>query len=253
VITRISTLVAAAALLSISTAHLAAAVGPESSTAQRTSSSNAHANTNPGIAPPTSSSHGRTYGEWSAAWWQWVLSIPADRNPLTDPDGRYCGQHQSGPVWFLGGTFGNSVERSCTVPSGRAIFMPVYNWIFGAGAFDCDPSVPGVPCDVNALRQTAAQNTENAQILQVTIDGAAVNNVRQYRAVSPLPFYVTYPANSVVGLPAGTYYPQISDGYWLMLNPLPPGEHTIQLRVYAPNTTNGPIDFLITHHITVGK
>jgi hypothetical protein len=131
--------------------------------------------------------------------------------------------------------------------------MPVYNWIFGAGAFDCDPSVPGVPCDVAALRAAAASNTEKAEILEVFIDGARVNNIRQYRAASPAPFDITYPENSVTGLPAGTCYPQISDGYWLMLNPLPPGEHTIELRVYAPDTTGGTIDFQITHHITVGK
>ncbi len=39
-------------------------------------------NPNPGVVPVNSNFHGKTYGEWSAEWWKWVLSIPADRNPL---------------------------------------------------------------------------------------------------------------------------------------------------------------------------
>lgn len=39
-------------------------------------------NTNPGILPPNSQVQGLTYGEWSALWWQYVLSIPSPKNPL---------------------------------------------------------------------------------------------------------------------------------------------------------------------------
>ena len=53
---------------------------------------------NPGVIPPQASSHGQTYGEWSAAWWQWVLSVPADHNPALDLRGADAAQGQSGPV-----------------------------------------------------------------------------------------------------------------------------------------------------------
>jgi hypothetical protein len=211
----------------------------------------AERNSNPGIFPPGASPYGHSYGEWASRWWQWVLSIPADRNPLADETGAFCGEGQSGPVWFIAGTFGNSVERSCTVPAGKAIFMPVFNWIFGSGVFDCEPTVPGVPCDVEALRATAAANTEAAQVLDVVIDGVPVQNVRDYRASSPEPFSVTYPENSVVGVPAGTYFPQVADGYWLMLAPLPKGAHTVTIHVVAPGTTFGTIEFTVTIHLTV--
>ena len=208
-------------------------------------------NSNPGILPPNSTPYGRTYGEWTARWWQWAMSVPADRNPLTDATGEFSGEGQSGPVWFFAGTFGNSVERTCTVPPGKAIFMPVYNWVFGAGAFDCDPSVPGVPCDVPSLRASAAANTEAAEILDVTIDGVPVQDVRSYRAFSPEPFSLTYPDNSVTGLPSGSYYPNVSDGYWLMLSPLSKGGHTIEIHVRAPGTTLGLIDYTIVTYLTV--
>lgn len=208
-------------------------------------------NLNPGILPPNSTPHDLTYGDWTARWWQWVLSIPADRNPLTDATGEFCDEGQSGPVWFLAGTFETSAERSCTMPQGKHIFIPVFNWIFGSGVFDCDPTVPGVECDVEALQAAAAANTEAAEILEVTIDGKAVQNVSAYRAFSPEPFPITYPDNSVTGVPAGTYYPQVSDGYWLMLKPLKKGEHTITIHVLAPDTIFGTIEYTIVTHLIV--
>jgi len=35
---------------------------------------------------------GRTYGEWSAAWWQWATSIPVSSNPLFDKGDGNTGQ-----------------------------------------------------------------------------------------------------------------------------------------------------------------
>src|SRR5688572_18335543 len=74
---------------------------------------------NPGVLPPQSHPYGKSYGEWAAKWWQWVMSIPADRNPLTDTTGEFADESQSGPVWFAAGTFGNSAERSYTIPKGK--------------------------------------------------------------------------------------------------------------------------------------
>ena len=73
---------------------------------------------NPRVLPPQSHPHGKTYGEWAAAWWQWALSIPEAQNPVADATGEFAGLGQSGPVWFLAGTFGNSAERTVTIPAG---------------------------------------------------------------------------------------------------------------------------------------
>ncbi len=53
---------------------------------------------NPGVLPPHSQPYGKSYGEWATKWWQWALSIPADRNPLTDLTGAFAGEDQCGPV-----------------------------------------------------------------------------------------------------------------------------------------------------------
>ena len=207
-------------------------------------------NPNPGILPPQARAHGKTYGEWAAVWWQWALSIPEAENPVADTTGEFCDVGQTGPVWFLAWSFGSSVEKSCAIPAGKSIFTPVYNWIFGSGVFDCEPTVPGVTCDVEVLRQSAAQNTEAAELLEATIDGVPVQNLRDYRAASP-PFPVSFPEGAVFGIPPGTHFPHISDGYWLMLAPLPVGKHEIRVRVRAPNTTSGLIEFDSVFHLSV--
>lgn len=200
------------------------------------------------VLPIDSQPYGKSYGEWAVAYWQWAFGIPFDQNPwLNDPTGVFAGVGQSGSVWFLGGTGGTSAERSLTIPSGKAIFMPINQWIFGATAFDCDPTVPGVPCDVPTLQDAAAAAVDAAKVVEVTIDGQRVGNERDYRAASPGSFSVTLPDGNFQGLAPGTYAPHVADGYWLMLTPLPAGEHTIEV-----NVVHGfGFQYYITYHITV--
>src|SRR2546428_6368414 len=95
---------------------------------------------NVGIFSIDSTPYNHSYGQWAVAWWQWALSIPAAVNPVTDSTGQFADVGQSGPVWFLGSTFGASEKRTLTIPAGRGIFLPVYQWIFGASVGDCKPS-----------------------------------------------------------------------------------------------------------------
>jgi hypothetical protein len=206
---------------------------------------------NPGIIPPNAKPHGLTYGEWGARWWQWLLSIPADVNPNLDPTGGNCGQGQSGHVWFLPGSFGGTSTRTCAVPTGKALFMPVLNAVFGSGVFDCEPTNPGVPCDVPTLRAGAASWMDDPVLLEVTIDGVPLQNLTAYRATSPEPFSIAFPEDAVFGLPSGIRYPHVSDGYWLMLTPLPPGTHTIHTKVISNATLGFAAETTLT--LVVGK
>ena len=63
-----------------------------------------------GVYPPGSNPLGVTYGEWTAKWWQWLLSIPGPVNPNLDTTGANCAQGQSGPVWFLAGRFSSGPQ-----------------------------------------------------------------------------------------------------------------------------------------------
>ena len=71
---------------------------------------------NAGIFPVDSKPYGISYPDWTVKWWQWADSIPTPLNPASDKTGQNCAQSQSGPVWFLAGTFGGKAELTCTDP-----------------------------------------------------------------------------------------------------------------------------------------
>ena len=74
----------------------------------------------PSVYPVNSKPHGLSYGDWTAKWWQWAVSIPKDINPGADMTGKNCVLKQSGPVWFLAGTFGGPATRTCTIPGWKS-------------------------------------------------------------------------------------------------------------------------------------
>lgn len=202
------------------------------------------------VIPVEAVAFGSTYGEWGARYWQWVLSIPADRNPGSDTTGAFCGEGQQGPVWFLGSTFGGDpVTRHCTIPAGKALFFPIASVISGAGAYDCDPTAE-VACNIAELRTIAGAATDPLS-LEVTIDGRRLNQVRGQRVETPV-FTLTFPPDNAFAVdPPGTVSPNVADGYWLMLAPLSVGKHTIRSRaVFTGGVFDGEV-IEATTHLTV--
>ncbi len=190
--------------------------------------------------PPNSNPYGKSYGDWSIAWWQWALSIPTAENPLFDETGALCDQAQSGPVWYLAGIFNVSgtAHRSCSVPKGRAIFFPLLN-------VEWDNICPPDYLTFEQERDLAASITDLITDLICEIDGVAVPNPFRFRTQAG-PFSLTIPDGNIYqafgceALP-GTYAPVAGDGYYVMLQPLPKGHHTI----HFGGTIGPPIGFTL--------
>jgi hypothetical protein len=184
---------------------------------------------NPNIAPIKSHPHGMTYSEWAAEWWQWALATPAGVNPPYG--GADCSGGQTGHVWFLFGSVnsGDVVERACTVPSGTALFFPLINAAYAAWLNDLP--------DTRTEEYIRAQvNCSVPSVLEATIDGIAVQNPFQYFEQSPL-FDVQLPVDNVFGVtpevvPELLFSPTADQGYYLFLEPLPPGGHEIHWKAF---------------------
>jgi hypothetical protein len=203
------------------------------------------------VIPRDANVYGNSYGEWSARWWQWALAIPAATNPVLDTTGAHCAEGQSGPVWFLASSFfGGTFERACTVPAGKALFFPIVQAAFGAGVFDCEPTVSGVPCNLANLRMAAAASMD-AVTLTASLDGGRLRDLQNHRVQSPV-FTLTYPADNVVEVSAGTYAPQVADGYWLMLAPLRHGAHTLHFTAEITDGVFAGIVTEVTYYLIVG-
>src|SRR6266568_7278799 len=76
----------------------------------------------PQILPRKSVPYGKTYGQWSAAWWKWAMELPVTGHPFNDDPSFDVKNGQSGDVWFLAAPFG-TVSRSVTIPSSKALFI----------------------------------------------------------------------------------------------------------------------------------
>lgn len=62
--------------------------------------------------------------EWTASWWQWIEGV--GEAPLSQTGTVDCSLGQSGDIWFLAGTGGGPpVERTCTVPQGKMLVIPL--------------------------------------------------------------------------------------------------------------------------------
>ena len=82
------------------------------------------------LIPPGQRVAGQSQEEWSKRWWHWALSFEEDDSPVSDSDGRLCARGQSGPVWFLAGSYGSQrTVRRCSLPAGKTLFFPLVNVI----------------------------------------------------------------------------------------------------------------------------
>ena len=203
---------------------------------------------------PHSAPYGRTYGEWSAKWWKYVLAIPAVDNPLLNDDKN--ARYQRGPVWFLTGKFClNSscatllpVVRSVTIPAEKAVFFPVAN-------SEWDNLGVSPPLSVAEERAAAQASQDTVTSMSADLDGQAIGNLdpltSPFRVVSPV-FDYSIPDNNIyqaLGYPFGrqTIEDAVGDGVYVMLKPLSPGSHVLHFAA----AFNFDFAFDVTYYITV--
>jgi hypothetical protein len=173
------------------------------------------------VLPPHATVSGKTLGEYGAEWWQWSLSIPLDDSPVKDLTGEKCARGQTGEVWFLAGTYeSRPITRRCTVPQGKHIFFPLINMVYWRS--------PQRPVSCEAVKEAAALNNNRLEFIEASIDGVDIPSIRSHREESPACFDVFAKVSKEVKAPPG--YPAATDGYWIMLKPLPAGRHAIRFR-----------------------
>lgn len=202
------------------------------------------------VVPNDAIVDGKTIGEWSAEWWKWLLPIPIAQNPARDPDGSRANTAQpNGSVFLLTKGYQWNVRgtRTFTVPEDKYLFVPLlsnYN--------DCIDTPP--PCEVEQLRDLTKASVDLINELHATIDGVPVSDLFSHRAVSPV-FGINFVSadnllSDGLGHPfVGLDDPMVSDGYYLMIAPLPPGSHVINFG----GTVGPPVNLFqdMTDFITV--
>ncbi len=199
---------------------------------------------NPGVFSKDSAPYGIPYGEWLAKWWQWSFSIPTAQHPRDAYTPEKCTLNQEGPVWFLADQLGGQEERTCIIPAGKAIFVPL---LVG----ECDYSSPDVKSD-EALRRCAMAGDEYG-VIEATVDGMKLKSLEQYRTQSGF-FNITIPENNIYDEPAGSYR-AFADGFFVFLEPLSAGKHDVHLKVSVLNPVNQQFNYNAdwTYHLIIAK
>lgn len=203
---------------------------------------------NPGVYPVDAEPFGKTYGEWSEEWWKWILSIPTSVNPfMDDGSGKFCAKKQSGDVWFLPGNWVGTKELECEVPAGKAIFFPIIN-------NECS-TIEGYGETEDELHNNTTGIIDGVTVIKATVDGKPLKQLKEYRVESSL-FEFKLPGDNVLEkfdwivpeFEGAKSSNSVSDGYWIMLEPLSPGKHEIYIYGKLPK-----FDFEteMTYHITV--
>ena len=103
----------------------------------------------------------------------------------------------------------------------------------------CGQDEKNIP--LKELRANTARVVDGVTSKRVTVDGKPIKNVHRVRSKV---FEVTLPEDNTftffafdVPCPAGTYGPTVDDGYYVLLDPLYVGNHT--LHIHTENVDTG--------------
>ena len=173
-----------------------------------------------------SSIAGLTYGQWTAQWWKWALSIPSIMNPVVDQTGINAAESQPKHVWFLAGIFYIDEEnkkkkiplRQCTIPSGMPILIPIVNCA-------ADPiHYPHLEKDEDIINYVSKQ-VEMVENKECYVNDESIHTERVRSEPKIFELYV-HPDFDKFHKGGNTR--ASADGYWVFLKPLHKGEYTIK-------------------------
>jgi hypothetical protein len=169
--------------------------------------------------------YGITYGGWTVEWWRWALSIPKSKNPVLDKTGEFAGENQpSKDIWFLAGKLAeenrNLYSRSCRIPTGRSILLPVINC-------EANPlELPELKTDEDII-QYIKKEEDKIIMEECYVDGKLIPPQRVRS--DPVIFHFKMVKHNLFTEEGGSTRAS-ADGYWVFLKPLTKGEHTISFR-----------------------
>ncbi|MEO8552347.1 MAG: hypothetical protein ABI678_20360 [Kofleriaceae bacterium] len=223
-------------IIALSLGAVAGCIEPAAEDSQLDQTTQEITNPNPMLYPANAHPFFLSQTTWSELLWSYIYSQPIDHNPFLDTTGTDCGHGQVGPVWFLpavpGSTLGTSVTRTCTIPKHRAILLQLAS---AMNDFPCpDPAFKPAPgqslYDFLITAIAPLIDAEPAEAFEAALDGVAIHDPLQYRRQSNHVFLFKGNTSLNPGFDScvtGHIQEAVSDGFYLMFQPMTPGHHTI--------------------------
>ena len=174
------------------------------------------------IFPPESKPYGLSYEQHVKNFWKWIISLPQDKNPWADQTGKNCviGQLETNAsVFYLSGNGGGKSDRTCKVPAGKGLFIPVSPMEIS------DKEAPNR--SIEDLHKIAKKDQDSVTSLYLKIDDKEYTrqDLSKYR-IPTENFEVTFPKNAIFGATEGISK-AVADGYYVITELLKKGNYTI--------------------------
>ena len=146
------------------------------------------------IFPPGSKPYGLPYDKHIENFWKWTLGIPAKDNPINDPTGEKCATGQlntNSSVFYLALIMEGISERTCKVPAGKGLFIPVMQVELS------DKDTPGATVEDLKLSAKTDQDSVNSLYLKIGDKEYNFEDLRKYRTDTD-GFDVDYADNGIL-------------------------------------------------------
>lgn len=178
------------------------------------------------IFPPGSKPYGLTYAEHQQNFWKWILEIPANESPVNDRTGEKCANGQSNSnssVFYLSFNNGGISTRSCEVPAGKGLFIPIMQVEFS------EKEVPNASIEDLRRAVTKDQDSVNSLYLKIGDKEYKYGDLIKYRTQTDV-FEVVFPDNGIFGVIEGGVSKVIGDGFYIITEPLTKGNYSVHFK-----------------------
>lgn len=174
---------------------------------------------------------GESLESWAIKYWRWWATVP----PGYETNSCVMYSVPNASMVFLINPYTMNYQGNCDIPSDRYILVPL---LVG----ECDPTLPVIKTGkIEELWKCAQAADEPFESWNVVLDNEIITRNWGNKVVNPdliqrilvrnsAQFMIEIPENNQFDVKAGTY-PAVVDGYYLVLKPLPPGEHTLKYQI----------------------
>jgi len=193
--------------------------------------------------------------DWIQCWWEWFYSIEEKEHPVYASEYKVrsndYNQSRVPPnwddntkkkVWFLAGAYGTQSTTRSVIPEGEwSILAPAYN--MGAS----EQEFPSLSRE--KIQSLVEEDVNGATELDANLDGKNLTNkLKRVKWKESGGWFKVrgIAAENILALDDTDSIDMISDGQWLWLKPLPPGDHQLHLSGKSKNYKSD-----ITFNLTV--
>ena len=153
------------------------------------------------------------------------LDVNDDR-AVKETIGKKCTNGQvnsNSSVFYLSHNSGGRSERVCDVPAGKGLLIPVMEVEVS------EKEVPGSTEEDLHSAETKDQDSVNSLYLKVDDKEYSYEDLLKYRTHTNV-FDVVFPDNGIYGVMEGGPSKAVADGFYILTEPLPAGNHTVHFK-----------------------